>query len=130
MENNKEPCSRIALDEEYIDCPQCHCKVPDGNFCIKCGTKLHRYCKCSILYKPYDCGHSKCPGYALFVELAKKSLKLQEPYRGRARQIKDALARKHYHSDDERLKDAQAYIWISIGVIVISLIILLVQIMK
>ena len=82
------------------------------------------------LHKPYDCGHSKCPGYALFVELAKKSLKLQEPYRGRARQIKDALARKHYHSDDERLKDAQAYIWISIGVIVISLIILLVQIMK
>ena len=41
--------------------------------------------------------------------------KEKEPCSGTARQIKDALTRKQYHSDDERLKDAQAYIWLSIG---------------
>ena len=56
--------------------------------------------------------------------------KEKEPCSGTSRQIKDALTRKQYHSDDERLKDAQAYIWLSIGVVVISLIIFLGQIMK
>lgn len=60
-DKEKEPCGNTALaGKKYVDCLQCHCKVPDSNFCIKCGAKLHKYCKCVILHKRYDCGHSKC----------------------------------------------------------------------
>ena len=56
--------------------------------------------------------------------------KKKEPCGGTARQIKNALTRSYYYSNDEMLKDAQAYVWISIGTIVINLIIFLGQIMK
>ena len=72
-DKEKEPCGNTALaGKKYVDCLQCHCKVPDSNFCIKCGAKLHKYCKCVILHKRYDCGLSKCQGKTLFVELGKK----------------------------------------------------------
>lgn len=52
------------------------------------------------------------------------------PWKGMAQQIKNALTRKIYHDDEEKLKDAQAYIWISIGVICLSLIIFLARIVR
>lgn len=57
-----------------------------------------------------------------------KQDKGKETCKGMAQQIKNALIRKVYHDDEEKLKDAQAYIWLSIGVVCISLIIFLVQI--
>lgn len=52
----------------------------------------------------------------------------KEPCRGMAQQIKNALTRSIYRNDEEKLKDAQAYIWISMIVIGISLIVFLLQI--
>lgn len=57
-----------------------------------------------------------------------KQDKGKETCKSMAQQIKNALIRKVYHDDEEKLKDAQAYIWLSIGVVCISLIIFLVQI--
>lgn len=54
--------------------------------------------------------------------------KRKEPYRSMAQQIKNALTRSIYRNDEEKLKDAQAYIWISMIVIGISLIVFLLQI--
>ena len=54
----------------------------------------------------------------------------KEPCGNRTQQIKNALTRINYRDDDEKLKDAQAYIWLSIGVVCISLIIFLVQIVR
>lgn len=40
--------------------------VEDANFCISCGSKVRRTCKCWVLKKDnYDCGESSCPGYGL-----------------------------------------------------------------
>ncbi|GAB6953897.1 hypothetical protein [Mediterraneibacter glycyrrhizinilyticus] len=37
------------------------------NFCIVCGEKLKRKCRCWVLKKDnYDCGESSCPGYGLY----------------------------------------------------------------
>lgn len=47
-----------------------------------------------------------------------------------AQQIKNALTRRIYHDEEEKLKDAQAYIWISIGIICLSLIIFLARIVR
>ncbi len=46
----------------------------------------------------------------------------KEPCKSKVQKIKNALTRKRYRNDDERLDDAQVYIWISIAVICISLI--------
>nr|DAZ30322.1 MAG TPA: hypothetical protein [Caudoviricetes sp.] len=46
----------------------------------------------------------------------------KEPCKSKVQKIKNALTRKGYRNDDERLDDAQVYIWISIAVICISLI--------
>lgn len=56
--------------------------------------------------------------------------KEKEPCRNKAQQIKNALTRINYRDDDEKLRDAQAYIWLSIGVVCISLIIFLVKIVR
>lgn len=56
--------------------------------------------------------------------------KEKEPCKGMAQQIKNALTRRIYHDEEEKLKDAQAYIWISIGIICLSLIIFLARIVR
>lgn len=45
-----------------VVCPKCTATVTEGNFCGKCGCKMVTVCNCWVLHKPYDCGHSKCPG--------------------------------------------------------------------
>lgn len=42
-------------------------------------------------------------------------------------QMWEALTRKRYHNDDEKLKDAQAYIWIAILVLIVNLLIFIAQ---
>jgi len=44
------------------------------NFCRQCGVKLVETCECWIKDKPYNCGHSKCPGYGLMVEECKNQI--------------------------------------------------------
>lgn len=51
----------------------------------------------------------------------------KEPCKSKVQKIKNALARKRYRNDDERLDDAQVYIWIAIVVICISLITFLLE---
>lgn len=63
---------RIEETVVYTYCPQCRKKVTDNNFCVECGAKLHKQCNCFVLHKPYDCGHSSCPGYSLLIEMAEK----------------------------------------------------------
>lgn len=54
--------------------------------------------------------------------------KRKEPCKSTTQQIKNALTRKQYRTDEEKLKDAQIYVWISMGVIGISLAVFLTQI--
>ena len=50
-------------------CPNCKSEVNNlDNFCMYCGTKLKRTCKCWVKKKDnYDCGKSSCPGLKLLV---------------------------------------------------------------
>ena len=55
-------------------CPRC--KNPkikeEDNFCVACGAKLKKTCKCCVLKKDnYDCGKSSCLGYKI---LTKRSI--------------------------------------------------------
>lgn len=52
-----------------MKCPNCNNEqIQQGdNFCIICGAKLKKTCKCWVNKKDnYDCGESSCPGYGLF----------------------------------------------------------------
>lgn len=51
----------------------------------------------------------------------------KEPCKSKVQKIKNALTRKRYRNDDERLDDAQVYIWIAIVVIYINLITFLLE---
>lgn len=51
-----------------MKCPNCGEKIQkESNFCVKCGMKLKKVCKCWVIKKGnYDCGKDSCPGYGLF----------------------------------------------------------------
>lgn len=51
----------------------------------------------------------------------------KEPHRSIAHKIWSALTRVAYTNDKEKLEDAQAFIWLSMGIIGINLIIFLIQ---
>ena len=40
---------------------------PGANFCGGCGEKLDDFCDCWVKKEPYNCGHTLCPGYSLYL---------------------------------------------------------------
>lgn len=52
-------------------CPQCNnTRInKEDNFCVACGAKLKKTCKCWVLKKDnYDCGKNSCPGYKILMK--------------------------------------------------------------
>lgn len=62
----------VNRNSKKVRCPTCNKEVHDGNFCGACGAKLKEICDCWVLKKKYNCGHEKCKGYQLHIEILKE----------------------------------------------------------
>lgn len=64
----------VKRGDERVKCTNCgNTNISQtANFCIICGKKLKKGCKCWVKKQDnYDCGKDSCPGYGLFVQESK-----------------------------------------------------------
>ena len=76
MSGISEKTAPVEQGPDYeinFKCKDCGTENPkSANFCKTCGGKLKEECDCPWLHQKFHCGEEKCPGFRIFLILARR----------------------------------------------------------